>query len=66
MFNSAIDGILVADPIPKIYLGNDLPDVGYIPGEIMTLNVTDIHPKESLQQFEKQLMGGITGRQRHS
>ncbi len=67
MFNSAIDGILVADPDTKnLYLGNDAicRMLGYTPGEIMTLNVTDIHPKENLpyilEQFEKQLRGGIT------
>ena len=67
MFNSAIDGILVADPDTKnLYLGNDAicRMLDYTLGEIMTLNVTDIHPKESLpyvlEQFEKQLRGGIT------
>src|SRR3989339_197029 len=41
MFNSAIDGILVADPDTKnLYLGNDAicRMLGYTLGEIMTLN----------------------------
>ncbi len=68
MFNSATDGILVVDPDTKnLYLGNDAicRMLGYTLGEIMILNVADIHPKESLpyilEQFEKQLRGGITG-----
>ncbi|HHT9112826.1 MAG TPA: EAL domain-containing protein [Candidatus Wunengus sp. YC65] len=67
MFNSAIDGILVADPdTKKLFLGNNAicQMLGYTMNEIKTLSVADIYPKESLpyvlEQFEKQLRGGIT------
>lgn len=60
IFDSAADGILLADPESKrFYLGNRAISqmLGYTLEEISTLGVMDIHPKESLssiiQQFEK-------------
>lgn len=67
IFNSAIDGILMADPnTKKLFLGNNAicQMLGYTMDEIKTLSVADIYPKESLsyvlEQFEKLLRGGIT------
>lgn len=67
IFESATDGLLLADPeTKKFYLGNKTiyQMLGYNEGEIRSLGVMDIHPQKSLpyviEQFEKQLRGEIT------
>jgi len=66
IFDSAIDGILLADAeTTKFFLGNNkiCQMLGYTQEEITSLSVTDIHPKEALhhvlEEFGKQLSGEI-------
>ncbi|GEM_PF-1690713 len=67
IFESAVDGILLADPEDKtIYLGNKkiCQMLGYSLGELKKLKVMDIHPREELsyimEQFERQVGREIT------
>jgi PAS domain S-box-containing protein len=66
IFNSARDGILLADiETKKFYLGNEAicQMLGYSLDEIKTLGVEEIHPEKDLpyvmEQFEKQRRKGI-------
>lgn len=67
IFENATDGILVADIETKLFLtGNKkiCEMLGYSLDEIRRISVSDIHPKESLdevfQKFEEQAKGNIT------
>ena len=60
IFDSASDGILITDAINKYFISANekiCAMLGYTKEEILKLNVSDIHPKESLpyviDQFEK-------------
>jgi PAS domain S-box-containing protein len=67
IFDNAADGILLAEvESKKLYMANKVfcRMLGYKPGEIKNLTVSDIHPEESLSyvtsQFEKQARKEIT------
>lgn len=66
IFESALDGILLADAKTKRFvISNPIicHMLGYTPDEIIQLGVQDIHPAQDLphivEQFEKQLRGKI-------
>lgn len=67
IFDSARDGILVTDPLTKLFqLGNPAicDMLGYSPEEIRKLGAPDIYPEQELsyvaEQFERDLKGEIS------
>ncbi len=64
MFEQALDGIMIADPVQKRIIeanGAICDMLGYTRDELISLSVEDIHPKEELPRmlalFERQLRG---------
>ncbi len=67
IFEQAIDGIMIADPVQKRMIEANraiCAMLGYTRDELITLRVEDIHPKEDLpgilDLFERQLRGEIS------
>jgi PAS domain S-box-containing protein len=67
IFEQAIDGIMIADPVQKRNIEANraiCAMLGYTRDELITLGVEDMHPKEALpgilDLFERQLRGEIS------